>query len=153
MKKYLIITVWMLLIASMVGFTAYASTVTEPPVEDEQYWHDVVNEFGIVALSAEDHVCRESYEKDGVTYWPAECYLVHAAFDEDLKPGDKLIRDHGGIYGTVVSNVYEIDVAEWAVEAGIFNEDGSAGPNYDAYEETREDVPYATRSIVIRYGP
>ena len=145
-NRFTVLVVWALLIVSLIGFTAYADTVVASP-EEIPAFGTAYNQDGSIRFSGENHVCLDSYEKDGVTYWPEECFELHSV---PVKEGDKLVLVSGG-YATIESIKEYTDVADWAVEAGIFNADGSPGPNYDDYKDDLGGIPYSTVEYLIGY--
>ena len=129
MKKYSIIVIWVLVLFMILGGTAYAESVIPIP------------------MKTENHECKMYYNEEGVAVWPEECYGLHSVYE--LQKGDKVAYKNGG-FGTIVGLGAKIAIPEWAVEKGIFNADGSHGPNYEEYKDKLEGIPYSTSYVTVQ---
>lgn len=127
MRKYAIIVTWVLILLMLVGGTVYAASV--------------------VPMETPEHECGMFYNEDGIAVWPEECYGMHSVFE--LQKGDKVAYTDGG-FGTIVGLSYEVDIPDWVIEKGIFNSDGSCGPNYEEYKDELAGIPYSTSYITVQ---
>lgn len=147
MKKGFAVVAWLLVLGLIVGFTFYADAVTAQ-AKERPVCADVIDQFGNVLWSGKDHVCAECYEKDGVMYYPESCFWVHDI--PDLKNGDKLICENGG-YATISCVTSSLAIDEEAIELGIYNKDGSKGPNYNDYAHMLEGMAYSSGGCCVSY--
>lgn len=129
MRKYSIIVTWVLVLLMLVGGTVYADSVIPIP------------------MNTDEHVCGMYYNEEGVAVWPEECYGLHSNYE--LQKGDKIAYTNGG-FGTIVGLGAEIDIPDWAIEKGIFNEDGSRGPNYEEYKDELTKIPFSTAYVTVQ---